>query len=332
MAWAGRKLNFLKENPVVLAAAISLALHLSIFGGWKIGQRLGWWKNQHLPSWLQKLSQSLAKVPDVKKFPLKVNRESPSLIFVDVDPQLSIKEPPKDTKMYGAANTQVASKKPSEAEVPEVTGKQDKVIKTVENEKPKAQPLQPASAKAEETEDQEAKSRPKEKQTVGDLAVAKPQDQNKPSPEKIKEDEGEAEKRAQARSRRLEQVKPGAQGEKMKQQGGSKRLALEPSFDVKLTSFGNYDREFIAAVRQRWYQLLENRNTVAGKIVVEFRLNYKGMVTDLKVAENSTQNMMLELICTGAISDPSPYAPWPTEMRREMKSDEREVRFTFYYE
>ncbi|MEO6183542.1 MAG: hypothetical protein ABIP71_10695 [Verrucomicrobiota bacterium] len=332
MAWSGKKRSVWKENPVVLAAAISLALHLSIFGGWKIGQRFGWWKNSHLPSWLQKISQSLAKAPEAKKFLQQVNRESPPLIFVDVDPQLSIKEPPKNAKMYGAANTQVASKKPAEADVPEVPGKQDKVIKTVENEKPKAQPLQPAPAKPEETEELEAKSRPKEKQVVGDLAVAKPQDQNKTSPEKTKEDDGETEKKARVRPRPLDQVKAGAQGEKMKQEGGSKRLALEPSFDVKLTAFGNYDREFIAAVRQRWYHLLENRNTVPGKIVVEFRLNYDGRVTDLTVAENTTQNIMLELICTGAISDPSPYDPWPKEMRREMKSDHREVRFTFYYE
>ena len=332
MAWADKKWSVLKENPVVLAAAISLALHLTIFGGWKIGDRLGWWKNQHLPEWLQKISQSIAKVPDAKKFPLQPNRESPPLIFVDVDPQLSVKEPPKDAKMYGAANTQVASKKPAEAELPEVLGKQDKVIKTVENAPPKAVPLQPTPTPPEEVEEKETKPLPKEKQIVGDLAVAKPQDQNKISPEKTKDDEGDADKKARVRPRTLDQVKAGSLGEKMKQSGGAKRVALEPSFDVKLTSFGNYDREFIAAVRQRWYQLLENRNTVPGKIVVEFRLNYDGRVTDLKVAENTTQNAMLELICTGAISDPSPYAPWPTEMRREMKSDSREVRFTFYYE
>ncbi len=332
MALAGKKWSVLKENPVVLAAAISLILHLSIFGGWKIGQRLGWWKNQHLPSWLQKISQSLAKVPDVKKFPVQPNRESPPLIFVDVDPQLSVKEPPKEAKMYGAANTQVASKTRAKADLPEVLGKQEKVVKTVENAKPKAEPLQPTPAPPEVVEEKETKPRPKEKQTAGDLAAAKPQEQIKPSPEKTKEDDGEAEKKARVRPRTLDQVKAGALGEKMKQQGGAKRVALEPSFDVKLTGFGNYDREFIAAVRQHWYQLLENRNTVPGKIVVEFRLNYKGRVTDLKAVENTTQNAMLELICIGAISDPSPYAPWPTEMRREMKSDEREVRFTFYYE
>ena len=118
----------------------------------------------------------------------------------------------------------------------------------------------------------------------------------------------------------------------MKQQGGAKRLALEPAFDVKVTSFGDYDREFISAVQQRWYELLEGRNTVPGKIVLEFRLNYDGRITDLKLVENTTQDFMLELICKGAIADPAPYRQWPTEMRREMKTDSREVRFSFYYE
>jgi hypothetical protein len=61
-------------------------------------------------------------------------------------------------------------------------------------------------------------------------------------------------------------------------------------------------------------------------------LNYDGRITDLKLLENTTQNTMLELICKGAIDDPSPYRKWPTEMRRELKGDSREVRFTFYYE
>lgn len=311
-----------KENPLVLAAIISLTAHLTIFGGWKLGQHLGWWKNHRLPSWLQKISQSLAKLPDAKKIPLQSRSETP-LIFVDVDPQLSVKESPKEAKFYGAANSQAASAKQVEAELPDIQGKQDKVIKTTENSESKAQPLQPSPPAPDQNDTKESK--PKEKQIVGDLALAKPQEQNKKA-------EGEEEKEAHVRPRKLTDVKPSLLGEKMKQKGSAKRIALEPAFDVKVTSFGDYDREFIAAVQHRWYELLEGRNTVPGKIVVEFRLNYDGRITDLKLVENTTQNTMLELICKGAIDDPSPYRKWPTEMRREMKSNSREVRFTFYYE
>jgi hypothetical protein len=322
VAFVRKKSWHWKENTLVLAAAISLATHVTIFGGWKLGQHFGWWKNQQLPAWMQKISESLAKLPNAKKFPPQARNEVP-LIFVDVDPQSSQKEPPKETKFYGAANSQAASANPAESKLPEILGKQDKVIKATENSKSKAQPLQPSPAKPDQTDAKESK--PKEKQIIGDLALAKPQEQNKKA-------EGKEEKETHVRPRKLSDVKPSLLGEKMKQQGGAKRLALEPAFDVKVTSFGDYDREFIAAVQHRWYELLEGRTTVPGTIVVEFRLNYDGRITDLKLVENSTQNAMLEFICKSAIDDPAPYRKWPSEMRRELKTDSREVRFTFYYE
>ena len=243
----------------MVAAIISLSTHVVLFGGWKFGQRLGWWKKQQLPAWLQKISQSLAKLPTPQKTSPQLQYQIP-LIFVDVDPQLSVKEPPKEAKFYGAANSQAASAKERPAELPEIQGKQDKVIKTTESSKSKAQPLQPSPPAAKQNDAQEAK--PKEKQ-IGDLALAKPQ-------EKDKKAEGKAEKETHVRPRKLSEVKPSLLGEKMKQQGGAKRLALEPAFDVKVTSFGDYDREFISAVQQRWYELLEQRNTVPGKIVWNF--------------------------------------------------------------
>ncbi|MEP6662215.1 MAG: hypothetical protein ABJC04_01005, partial [Verrucomicrobiota bacterium] len=211
----------------------------------------------------------------------------------------------------------------------EILGKQDKVLKTVENAKSTAQPLQPSPPKIQPIQAEPEPPTPKAQETPGDLAFAKPRDTTKKGEKKTEEKVVEPE---HVRPRTLAQAKAGALGEKMRQEGGAPRVALQPSFNVKITSFGDYDREFIDAVRQRWYLLLENRTTVAGKIVVEFHLNYDGRITELKVAENTTGNLMLELICKGAISDPSPYRKWPAEMRREMKSDSREVRFTFYYE
>lgn len=317
-----RKKSSAWKDPLLVAAIVSLSIHIVFYSGWKLNQRFHWFKNQHLPAWLQKLSQSIAKVPNLQKPPQ--SQSQVPLIFVDVDPQLSVKEPPKEAKFYGAANSQAASAKEKSAEMPEIQGKQDKVIKTTENSKSKAQPLQPSPPAPAQDDAQEAK--PKEKQIVGDLALAKPQEQNKKA-------EGEAEKETHVRPRKLADVKPSLLGEKMKQEGGAKRLRLEsPSFDVKMTSFGDYDREFISAVQQRWYELLQDRNTTPGKIVLEFRLNYDGRITDLKLVENTTRDFLLELVCKGAIADPAPYRKWPTEMRREMKSDSREVRFTFYYE
>ena len=68
----------------------------------------------------------------------------------------------------------------------------------------------------------------------------------------------------------------------------------------------------------------------SGRVVIEFRLNYDGRISDLKVVDSSVDEI-LSLLCQKAILDPSPYAKWPSDMRRKVDADYREVRFTFYY-
>ena len=97
------------------------------------------------------------------------------------------------------------------------------------------------------------------------------------------------------------------------------------------TSYGDYDAQFIDAVRQRWYQLLEDHSVDAsGRVVVEFRLLPDGRITDLSIVRNEMSDL-LGLICQEAIQDPSPYRPWPEEMRKDIPKDYRDVTFTFYY-
>jgi outer membrane biosynthesis protein TonB len=122
-------------------------------------------------------------------------------------------------------------------------------------------------------------------------------------------------------------------GDKMRQQGGARRFALEPSFDVRSTPFGAYDAAIIAAIQMRWYELLESRDFAAnysGKVVLEFRLNSNGYVTDLHVRHNDVTEL-LALLCQRAVQDPAPFAPWPPDLRRLVGKEFREVRFTFYY-
>ena len=127
--------------------------------------------------------------------------------------------------------------------------------------------------------------------------------------------------------------KGGIIGDRMKQPGGVKRFALEPSFDVRSTPFGAYDAAIIAAIQNRWYDLLETRDYAAkysGKVVLEFRLNSDGRVTDMKVSENGVTEI-LGLLCQRAVQDPAPFAPWPADLKRMVGKEYREVRFTFYY-
>jgi hypothetical protein len=137
----------------------------------------------------------------------------------------------------------------------------------------------------------------------------------------------------QPRPRSLEEARrrAGLQGDKMKQDGGSRRLAMDSSLDVMRTASGDYDREFVDAVQQRWFKLLDERNsTVPGKVVLEFRLYYDGRITDMKMPQNEVGEL-LGLICQKAVLDPAPYRRWPTEMRREINADFRDIKFTFYY-
>jgi hypothetical protein len=119
----------------------------------------------------------------------------------------------------------------------------------------------------------------------------------------------------------------------MQQSGGVRHAALVPSLDVRATPFGAYDAAFIQAVTQRWYDLLDSRQFArdrTGKVVLRFHLNYDGRVSDMEVEQNTVGDL-LSYVCQKAVTDPAPYAQWPTDMRAMVGLDYREITFTFYY-
>lgn len=122
-------------------------------------------------------------------------------------------------------------------------------------------------------------------------------------------------------------------GERMSQEGGVKRFAVESSLDTKATAFGAYDAKFVQAVQQCWFALLQQQRYSldrVGKVVLDFRLTYDGRITDMKVVESDVGDIYT-LVCQLAITKPAPYERWPAEMRRVNNGDYRSVRFTFYY-
>jgi hypothetical protein len=315
MYWVqpGNLRAFAMRNPLVAALAISLVIHTSLFGVWRLGKSLGWWEQQ--ATWLLKLT---------KKKPLKISakqlaqmqaqqkaREIP-LTFVEVDPVVAVTEPPKDAKFYGAHSAKAANPEVKMEEQPKVDGNQTQIVKAETTPRLNPQPLQPSLPEPEpEADSPKPKSEP-----IGDLALARP------APEPAKE---RPRKLTEARERK------GLVGEKIKQDGGAKQRG-RVSFDVKATPFGAYDAAFIAAVEARWHQLLDTHNYLqrSGKVVVEFRLTHDGRIMEMRVAENEVGDV-LSLLCQSAIRDPSPYAPWPADMRRAIGGNYRDVTFTFYY-
>lgn len=121
----------------------------------------------------------------------------------------------------------------------------------------------------------------------------------------------------------------GLVGEKMKQEGGVRNLGVS-ALDVRGMSFGAYDAAIIQAIQQRWYSLLESRPTPRGKVVLEFRLHFDGRVTDMKIGEADVGELYA-LFCQKAVQDPAPFPRWPSDMRRQLQADYRDVKFTFFY-
>ena len=324
-----------ERNPLALALALSLILHLLLFGGWRLGKQLGWWRNESSLLLKWNPNKWLVKpLPKALKSSPPPPREIP-LSFIEVDPAVAVAAPPKAAKFYSAQNARAAAPDLTvEAPAPKVDGKQKEVARLENVAKPNPVPLQPAPAPEIAKPVDPAPPKPKEAPPLGDLATAKPSDAKKPADKEAEPGAGEAAAVAIDRPRTLAAArarKAMLTGEKMKQEGGARQRG-QLSFDVRATAFGAYDQAFIAAVQQRWYDLLETTPYTqrSGKVIVEFRLNYDGRISDIKAAGNEVGEL-LALICQRAILDPAPFARWPNDMRRAIGASYRDVTFTFYY-
>lgn len=329
----------LDQHSILRAFAISLAVHLLLFGTWKMGNHYGLWQRSLAPRWLEKILRLPAPVATAaKKNPPPVTREVP-LLFVDVDPRQALAEPPKDAKYYSALNTRAANPDTRiNANVPKIDGTQTRVIKTFDQPKPAPPPPAPAPLKpAPETkpEPEQLAAKPKPAPAPGNLTTAKPQD-------KPRNDNGQSElarpeipevrqrPRTLADARRLS---GGLAGERMKQEGGVKRFDVASSLDTRRTEFGAYAAKMVAAVQQHWYDLLDKHHYSlerSGKVVLRFRLNQDGTITQMKV-EDTNVGEFYTWLCQNAIQDPSPYDPWPRSVRLELGATYKEVTFTFFY-
>lgn len=307
------------------ALAVSLALHLGAYGGYEAGKKLNLWQSLRWPAWLQR-TKVLAAIPKPPAQP-PVPREVP-LMFVNVSAQQATPEAPKNAKFYSSKNSQAANPDAkADTEMPQISGQQTKVVKVEDTQRVKFDKLQPDfAALAREREAEQSKPKPTQK--PGDLVLAKPD-------VTLRQDDGFTEhsrprtiKEALMRQNRTQLV-----GEKMKQDGGVSRRLEMSSLDAKATPFGSYDAALIEAIQARWYDLLDQisyNNYRSGRVVVQFRLNYDGRITDMRIAE-TTVGDTLALLCQKAILDPAPYEKWPQEMRQMADKDYRDISFTFYY-
>jgi hypothetical protein len=307
------------------AFVISLILHLLCVGIYYSGKRLHAWDRIHVPAWLQPpvLTELLQKKkPDSPR----VDQEPP-LMFVHVSPTQVADTAPQNAQFYSDKNARAANPEAErETTVPKITGQQEKVVRTEDVPEQKFLPLQPTRPATQANEEQvEEKARPSIE--PGDLAFAKPD--LKPPTETGKAEHTRPRTVKEALARQSNRQLP---SQKMRQDGGVRPRLNIASLDTKATAFGAYDAALVDAVESRWHELLYERDYASdsrGRVVLQFQLHADGRISDMNVAEN-TSGEVLALLCQKAILDPSPYAPWPTDMRR-LAGEVRKIQFTFYY-
>lgn len=316
------------------AFALSVLIHLLVYGGYRVARYLDLPSDWLLPQRLR-FAHQLARALAEKEESLQ--RPETPLVFVEVSPRQATEEPPPDTPFYSDRNARAANREADqETERPRLTGTQEQVPKTEEGAGSLAveeyQPLQPAVARPVQPEAPPPPppiQTPAEPRPQGDLALAGNQPETPPA-------QVEAPRPSRPRTLAEARARQGAQalpGERMRQEGGVRaRLEFE-SLDVKASPFGDYDAAFVRAVADRWYALLDAKRYAGyqrGRVVLRFQLHSDGRVTDLQVVE-ATVGLDLSLLCEMAVLDPAPYPPWPRELRRLVQGEVRKVQFTFYY-
>jgi outer membrane biosynthesis protein TonB len=325
-------LSFRREQAELMrlawALAISIVLHLLAFGVYEAGKKLNLWQQFKAPAWMQsaKMLSHLLQKPAQKKM---TDDEQPPLVFVEVNPAAATADAPKDAPFYSDKNSRAANPEADQDQtIPKIAGKQTEVPKTEDVPREQFRSLQPSRPAPQAQQDQE-EIKARSAQPPGDLALARPEAKPRTDPGQAARPRPRTIKEALARQNPAANRIP---GEMMKQEGGVRRRLEFAALDAKASPFGSYDAALIAAISQRWYSLLDERDYASdshGKVVLQFRMHYDGRVTDMNVVEN-TAGEMLGLICQKAVLDPAPFAPWPGEMRR-LIGDTRSIQFTFYY-
>jgi hypothetical protein len=308
------RLNRFETKRLAWALALSLAAHFLVWGGYELGKKTGLWQRLHWPEKLH-LAQ--------KKLPPPVVQESEPTMFLDVNPDQATPDAPKDAKYYSSKNSRATNPDANkDSNQPKLTGKQKDVPKT--RDVPRTQNAKPQPPPEPQPQKEAQPAQPKPTELPGDTKLAKLET----SPEKKESTPDRPRTLKEARAQQSNLFPSMA----MNQDGGTRRMALQPSFDAKATPFGDYDRRFIDAVTQRWYDLLDSQKFAqdrSGKVTLRFHLNYDGTVSSMEVMENTVGDL-LGYVCQEAVTDPT-FEPWPSDMRRMVGANFREIVFTFYY-
>ena len=307
----------LEKERLLLALAFSLLAHLGVWGGYEIEKKTGWLKKLFPPA------QHKLVMLQPKPF---VQNVDPA-IFLDVSEASA--DAPKQAKYYSDKNSRAANPDAKvDSNQPKLNGKQKFMPKTEDAPRPtKTKPVTPTPPQ-KPVEEKPQETKPATALNPGVGQSGKPTDTTTPDEKPPTPERPRTLKQAMA-------LQPSAAlaGQQMQQDGGVKRVALKSSLDAMATPFGDYDRKIVEAISQRWYDLLDSQqfaDSRTGKVTVYFRLSPDGTVTELKTTANAVGDV-LGYLCQEAIQQAAPFGKWPSDMRRMVGTNYREITFTFYY-
>jgi len=291
---------------VALALAISLLIHTMIWAGYELN------RYHH---WMPRLPFLAAKVPVPK-----IQRLEEPVEFVMVETPST--EAPKTPKYISNKNSVAADNtQKKDSDNPKLNGRQTDVPKTQDELRAQIE-KELAAANQRQSSESQGNGESKPAKSEGDLTLGKPdnatQPQEQPRPRTLKE--------------AYRQMAARFPGMTMKEDGGAERKARVASYDVKLTGYGDYDARFIETVQYNWYNLLDSQKFAmdrTGKVVILFRLNYDGTISNLRFAENNVGEL-LGYVCEKALLNGVPYERWTEDMRLKL-GDYMDVQFTFGY-
>ena len=312
-ATASLRWSRVEKTRLLAALLLSLFAHFAVWSGYELGKKSGLWEKLHWPN-----HKNISIIQ-----PKPVAQNVDPMIFIDVSQADA--EAPKNAKYYSDKNSRAANPDAEkESSQPKLNGRQRDVPKTEDAPKPAkakpAAPQKPVEAKPEETKAAQALN-PGALQPGNPAEIETPEQQPAPEPRPRTVREALAQQSKQL---------PGLQ---LQQDGGVRRHALSSSLDAMATPFGAYDRAIVEAISQRWYDLLDRQQFAqnrTGKVTVYFHLNPDGSVTEMKITETTVGDLFAYL-CRDAIEQAAPFGPWPSDMRRMVGTNFREITFTFYY-
>ncbi|HEX4350823.1 MAG TPA: hypothetical protein VH251_10565 [Verrucomicrobiae bacterium] len=355
---------------VVVALLLSVILHFAFWAGYETGEKRGWWDKFKTLSWLHlslkpfALQAQLAhdKRPDIFVDVSHADSDAPAQtkFYSNKNSRAANQDEANSNvpKINGTkadiVRTENVPKLIRQAANAPTEGAKDKVASDGPKETPKEEPKQAVQGAPKEAPKadagQLAKLEPsmpppslsppvpvpalEQPQTPGETDKPRPQTdtlsapapnlaQTQPQPQQVRP---RTLRQALAQQDQL----PGPQ---MQQDGGVARRAMWSSLDVKATAFGDYDRELIEAVQQRWDDLLDNHRYAEdrdGKVTLRFKLKPDGTVIEMQTLENNVGEV-LGYLCQEAIEEAAPFAKWPPDMGRMIGTNYRDITFTFYY-